>query len=96
MVTPLDVPVLEGSLVRLEPLSMSHAAELATAAEEDRTSYAFTLVPRGADAREIPGRPSLTVDSSRGPAPAATARRHARRGRSGRPGRFTLPATGSR
>jgi RimJ/RimL family protein N-acetyltransferase len=42
----LDVPILEGSLVRLEPLSIGHATELSTAAEEDRSSYAFTLVPR--------------------------------------------------
>lgn len=41
-----DVPALEGSLVRLEPLSMGHADELALAAEEDRSSYDFTLVPR--------------------------------------------------
>ena len=41
-----DVPALEGSLVRLEPLSIGHADELALAAEEDRSSYDFTLVPR--------------------------------------------------
>jgi RimJ/RimL family protein N-acetyltransferase len=41
-----DVPALEGSLVRLEPLSPDHADELALAAEEDRSSYDFTLVPR--------------------------------------------------
>lgn len=45
----LDVGVLSGSLVRLEPLRMEHAADLAQAAEEDRTSYGFTLVPRGAE-----------------------------------------------
>ncbi|MQY05550.1 GNAT family N-acetyltransferase [Actinomadura macrotermitis] len=39
-------PVLEGSLVRLEPLSSRHADDLALAAEEDRSSYDFTLVPR--------------------------------------------------
>ncbi|MHB1488188.1 MAG: GNAT family N-acetyltransferase [Acidimicrobiales bacterium] len=42
----LDVPILEGSLIRLEPLSFSHATDLAIAAEEDRSSFAFTLVPR--------------------------------------------------
>src|SRR5260370_6034614 len=41
-----DVPALEGSLVRLEPLSIGHADELALAAEEDRGSYDFTIVPR--------------------------------------------------
>jgi RimJ/RimL family protein N-acetyltransferase len=41
-----DVPALDGSLVRLEPLSDAHVADLAAAVEEDRSSYAFTLVPR--------------------------------------------------
>ncbi|MET9100049.1 GNAT family N-acetyltransferase [Streptomyces antibioticus] len=39
-------PVLEGGLVRLEPLEHRHAADLAVAAEEDRGTYAFTWVPR--------------------------------------------------
>ena len=39
-------PVLEGALVRLEPLEHRHAADLAVAAEEERGTYAFTLVPR--------------------------------------------------
>jgi N-acetyltransferase len=47
----LDVPVLHGSLVRLEPLAMSHAPDLARAAEEDRSSYDFTLVPRAAEVK---------------------------------------------
>ena len=42
-----DVPVLHGTLVRLEPLSGRHAADLARAAEEDRRAYGFTWVPRG-------------------------------------------------
>jgi N-acetyltransferase len=46
MALSLDVPALEGSLVRLEPLSVRHAADLADAVEEDRSSYGFTLVPR--------------------------------------------------
>ena len=44
-----DVPALEGSLVRLEPLAVRHAQDLAAAAEEDRGSYDFTLVPRGSE-----------------------------------------------
>ncbi|MEW2245862.1 GNAT family protein [Streptomyces sp. NPDC006975] len=39
-------PVLEGTLVRLEPLEHRHAAGLAEAAEENRDTYAFTWVPR--------------------------------------------------
>ncbi|MER5430658.1 GNAT family protein [Streptomyces sp. NPDC002588] len=46
MTFTLRGPVLEGELVRLEPLERRHAAELAAAAEEDRGTYAFTWVPR--------------------------------------------------
>ncbi len=46
----LDVPVLGGSLVRLEPLSVRHAPDLARAAEEDRSAYDFTVVPRAGEA----------------------------------------------
>ncbi|MEV0982044.1 GNAT family protein [Streptomyces sp. NPDC049915] len=42
----LKGPVLEGALVRLEPLEHRHAAGLAEAAEENRDTYAFTWVPR--------------------------------------------------
>ncbi|MBG0827534.1 GNAT family N-acetyltransferase [Planomonospora sp. ID67723] len=57
MTSRLDVPVLHGSLVRLEPLTMSHAPDLARAAEEDRSSYAYTLVPRAAEvAAYVEGR----------------------------------------
>jgi hypothetical protein len=47
----LEVPPLQGSLVRLEPLSMSHRADLAAAAEEDRSGYGWTGVPR---AEQVP------------------------------------------
>ncbi|MFJ4617965.1 GNAT family N-acetyltransferase [Streptomyces sp. NPDC088812] len=42
-------PVLEGALVRLEPLEHRHAAELAVAAEENRGTYAYTWVPRAGE-----------------------------------------------
>jgi RimJ/RimL family protein N-acetyltransferase len=45
----LDVPVLHGSLVRLEPLAVRHAPDLARAAEEDRSSYEFTVVPHATE-----------------------------------------------
>ncbi|MET9290598.1 GNAT family protein [Streptomyces sp. NPDC003077] len=48
----LEGPVLEGALVRLEPLEHRHAADLAVAAEEDRSSYRFTWVPTAAEAEE--------------------------------------------
>ncbi len=46
------VPVLSGSLVRLEPLSMSHAEDLAVSAEEDRSAYGMTHVPRAWEVEE--------------------------------------------
>lgn len=48
----LDVPSLHGSLVRLEPLAMSHAPDLAAAAEEGRDTYAYTFVPRANEVEE--------------------------------------------
>jgi N-acetyltransferase len=51
-VTPIDAPILQGSLVRLEPLRQSHAPDLALAAEEDRSAYAYTVVPRGSETAE--------------------------------------------
>lgn len=45
----LEGPVLEGTLVRLEPLGHGHTADLAEAAEERRDSYAFTWVPRAGE-----------------------------------------------
>jgi RimJ/RimL family protein N-acetyltransferase len=45
----LTTPILEGRLVRLEPLDHRHAADLAAAAEEDRGSYRFTWVPVAAE-----------------------------------------------
>lgn len=48
-VASLTVPVLTGSLVRLEPLSPVHIPGLMRAAEEDRAEYRFTWVPRAAE-----------------------------------------------
>nr|WP_152895443.1 GNAT family protein [Streptomyces adustus] len=42
----MEGPVLEGALIRLEPLGHGHAADLALAAEENRETYSFTWVPR--------------------------------------------------
>ncbi|MFJ1790775.1 GNAT family N-acetyltransferase [Kitasatospora griseola] len=47
----MPVPVtLYGRTVRLEPLAEHHAAALAEAGTEDRTTYAFTPVPHGLEA----------------------------------------------
>ncbi len=40
---------LRGDLVRLEPLTEEHVPGLALAAEEDRSAYAYTMVPRAED-----------------------------------------------
>lgn len=47
MPTPLDVPVLEGKLVRLEPLGAHHVADLTAAAAEDRSAFGWADVPDG-------------------------------------------------
>jgi RimJ/RimL family protein N-acetyltransferase len=44
-----EVPCLPGALVRLEPLSPAHRADLAAAGEEERGSFAFTQVPRATE-----------------------------------------------
>ncbi|NEC87405.1 GNAT family N-acetyltransferase [Streptomyces sp. SID12501] len=80
----LDGPVLEGSLVRLEPLDRRHAPDLAAAAEEDRGSYRFTWVPTAAEvggyidaqlARAAEGKlaPYAQVDRASGRAVGVTA-----------------------
>ncbi|MEV6615658.1 GNAT family protein [Streptomyces sp. NPDC051051] len=49
MTFTMEGPVLEGALVRLEPLEHRHAAGLAEAAEENRGTYAYTWVPRAGE-----------------------------------------------
>ena len=41
----LDIPVLEGARVRLEPLSRTHSTELTEAVEEGRSTFGHTWVP---------------------------------------------------
>jgi hypothetical protein len=48
LMAALDVPLLSGSLVRLEPLAVSHVPDLMEAAEENRAAYGFTWVPHAA------------------------------------------------
>lgn len=50
MVAPLEVPVLEGRLVRLEPLGHSHVDDLVVAASGDRSAFGWADVPGGAAA----------------------------------------------
>jgi N-acetyltransferase len=60
----LNVPLLSGSLVRLEPLSAGHVPDLMEAVEENRAAYGFTWVPRAAGVgdyvRAQRGRSGLT------------------------------------
>ncbi|MFF0435194.1 GNAT family N-acetyltransferase [Streptomyces sp. NPDC004327] len=44
----LEGPLLEGEIVRLEPLDHRHTADLAGAVDEDRGSYGYTWVPTAA------------------------------------------------
>ena len=45
MALVLDIPVLRGALVRLEPLSLVHSSDPAEAAKEDRSTFGHTWVP---------------------------------------------------
>ncbi|MFI5986726.1 GNAT family N-acetyltransferase [Streptomyces sp. NPDC051555] len=80
----LQGPVLEGALVRLEPLEPRHAVDLAVAVEEERSSYGFTWVPKAAEVegyvdtqlgRAADGTvaPYVQVDRASGRAVGATA-----------------------
>jgi RimJ/RimL family protein N-acetyltransferase len=82
--TVLTGPTLEGQFVRLEPLDHRHAADLATAGEEDRSSYLYTWVPTASEvhayidaqlARAAAGTlvPYAIVDKATGRAVGATA-----------------------
>ncbi|HWD24764.1 MAG TPA: GNAT family protein [Acidimicrobiales bacterium] len=44
---PLEVPTLEGRIVRLEPISIAHVEELAIAASLDRSTFRYLRVPNG-------------------------------------------------
>jgi RimJ/RimL family protein N-acetyltransferase len=49
MSVDIDARALRGHLVRLEPLTEDHVPGLARAAEEDRSAYTYTMVPRAAE-----------------------------------------------
>jgi N-acetyltransferase len=56
-VKQIDAVVLQGTLVRLEPLGAGHAPGLMAAAEEDRSAYAWTRVPRAGEVADyVAGR----------------------------------------
>jgi RimJ/RimL family protein N-acetyltransferase len=49
MSVKIAAPSLQGSMVRLEPLTHDHVPGLMLAAEEDRAAYAYTMVPRAGE-----------------------------------------------
>jgi RimJ/RimL family protein N-acetyltransferase len=61
----LDVPELQGRLVRLEPLSHAHATDLADAAEEDRSTFGYTWVPRHQEIDRYIARQLLQAESGK-------------------------------
>ena len=65
MALVLDIPVLQGRLVRLEPLSWTHAIDLADAAEEDRSTFAYTWVPRRLEIDQYIGRQLQQAESGK-------------------------------
>ncbi|MEV5972010.1 GNAT family protein [Streptomyces sp. NPDC051921] len=65
MTFALKGPVLDGDLVRLEPLDHRHAADLAVAVAEDRGTYTYTWVPTAAEV-------GAYIDSHHGRAAAGT------------------------
>jgi RimJ/RimL family protein N-acetyltransferase len=61
----LDIPFLQGALVRLEPLSLTHSTDLAEAAEEDRSTFGHTWVPDGRDIDRYIGHQLLQAQSGK-------------------------------
>lgn len=52
----IDAVVLTGTLVRLEPLQAGHVPGLMAAAEEDRSAYAWSSVPRAGEVADYVAR----------------------------------------
>ncbi|MHB8379204.1 MAG: GNAT family N-acetyltransferase [Acidimicrobiales bacterium] len=44
-----EIPTLVGEMVRLEPMAVAHAEGLVAAANEDRSTYLYTKIPRSSD-----------------------------------------------
>jgi len=61
----LDIPVLRGRLVRLEPLAWTHATDLADAAEEDRSTFGYTWVPRRSEVDQYIARQLQQAESGK-------------------------------
>jgi hypothetical protein len=61
----LDIPVLEGRLVRSEPLAWTHATDLANAAEEDRSTFGYTWVPRRSEVEQYIARQLQQAESGK-------------------------------
>jgi RimJ/RimL family protein N-acetyltransferase len=71
----LEPLTLEGTYVRLEPLSESHVPGLVEAASEDRTNYQWAIVPDGTEQMVAHVRDALAKAASGVHVPFATVRR---------------------
>lgn len=71
----VDVPLLVGTIIRLEPLRRDHATGLARASAQDPTLYGFTPVPQGLDAATAYIDAALDATRKGNAAPFATVRR---------------------
>ncbi len=71
----LEPFVLEGTHVRLEPLSEAHVPALVDAASEDRSSYEWTIVPDGTEQMVAHVRDALAKVASGAHVAFATVRR---------------------
>ena len=69
-------PTLEGTHVRLEPLSLGHAAALAAAASERRDTYAYTWVPDGEASMRLYVEEALVLHETGAAVPFATVQRN--------------------
>lgn len=61
----LDVPILQGELVRLEPLSFGHSADLGDSAEEDRSTFGHTWVPLRSEVDQYIGQQLQRAESGK-------------------------------
>ncbi len=75
---------LEGTYVRLEPLSEDHVPALVDAASEDRTNYQWAIVPDGAEQMMAYVRDAMAKVASGAHVAFTTVRRGQERGEADR------------
>src|SRR5207248_3791780 len=70
----LPQPTLQGSHVRLEPLSLAHLDALVAVASGPRDTYRLTMVPDGAEAMRTYVQAALALRDAAAAVPFATVR----------------------